>query len=297
MSELKTYARSVKNVESKNIITLISTVDVGAKDIIDNINRLKAEGLMLTVEAKTWAITKNIVNGISKSIPGMSSDEPILDVLLSGASVISNVTDNLKKDVLKYNQKIWSGEDMTVRQVYLLSTIEQMEFWNRYTNKLLDALLSMSQETSFTIDKYLTKNEMMFINGQTGYFTNISISLLKGKSILLKEIDSIPELDVDDEASLEIMLGMGGKKPELNRGFGIHVINPVYWYNEAMRSIDLWRIRSAQDDNEFLAMKINQAINKKNGSDDASLDRRIEVYRDKILKNSQKIDSIVSDYA
>jgi len=296
MSEHIAYARSVKSVDQKQIMTLISTVDVGAKDLIDNIARLQGEGLTLEKEAASWVISKGIGANISKSVPGFQPNTPTLSTIKMGAEVITGMSDSLRKLVTGYNQKIWSGESMTVRQVYLLSTIEQMDFWVRYANKLLDALLSMSTSVDFTIDKYLTKNEMLFINGSSAYFSNVSISLLKGKSVLLKEITAIPDIDADDETSSEILTGMGHAKPSVARGFSIHVLNPKYWYDSLMKEIDLHRIRSMQEDNEYLAMKINQAVNQKNGANDASLDHRIDIYRQKIIKNSTKMNDIVESY-
>lgn len=296
MSEHIAYARSVKSVDQKQIMTLIATVDVAANDLIDNVARLKAEGITLEKESLSWVVSKGVTNNVSKSVQGFPANTPALETIRMGAEVIVHMTDVLRKMVVGYNQKIWSGEAMTVRQVYLLSTIEQMEFWVRYANKLLDALLSMSNTVDFSIDKYLTKNEMLFLNGSSSYFSNVTISLLKGKSALIKEITNIPDIDADDETSAEILAGMGGAKPELTRGFGIHVLNPKYWYDTLMKEIDLHRIRSAQEDNEYLAMKINQAINQKNGANDASLDHRIEVYRQKIIKNSTKMNDIVESY-
>lgn len=296
MAEHIAYARSVKSVDVKQIFTLLSTVDVAAHDLIDNVSRLQAEGLTLNKEAATWIISKSISANIAKAVPGFNASTNVLDTIKSASEVIVGMTDSLKKMVSGYNQQIWSGESMTVRQVYILSTIEQMEFWVRYSNKLLDALLSMSNDVNFHIDKYLTKNELLYINGSSQYFTNVSVSLLKGKTALLKEIQGIPDLDADDETSAEILAGMGHQKPELTRGFGIHLLNPVYWYKELMKEIDLHRIQSMQEDNEYLAMKINQAVNQKNGANDAALDHRINVYREKIIKNSTKMNNIIDDY-
>lgn len=296
MAEHIAYARSVKSVDQKHIMTLIATVDVAANDLLDNVARLQAEGLSLEKESNSWVISKGIGVNLSKSVPGFTANTPALETIKMGAEVIIGMSDPLRKMITGYNQKIWSGEAMTVRQVYLLSTIEQMEFWVRYANKLLDALLSMSSNVNFSIDKYLTKNEMLFINGSSQYFSNVTISLLKGKTALLKEISNIPDMDADDETSAEILTGMGNIKPELTRGFGIHLLNPKFWYDSLMKEIDLHRIRSMQEDNEYLAMKINQAVNQKNGSNDAALDHRIEVYRQKIIKNSTKINDIVEDY-
>jgi len=296
MSEIREYAASVKNVSRKNILTLISTVDVAVHDIIDNLNRLEANGLLLTAESSQWALTKSIANNLAKAAQGYNASTPTLSTVKDIAEVVKYLTDYLKKQVSSYKEELWAGETMSVRQVYLLSTVEQLDFWVRYSTKLIDVLLSMNSTSGFVLDKYLTKNELMFLNGSSAYYTNISATLLKGKSALIKEIDGIPEIDADDQNSMDIMLGMGGKKPDLARGFGIHYLNPKYWYDSVMREIDLLRIRSAQENNEYLAMKINQAINLKNGNNDASLDHRIEVYREKIVKNTGTINKIVDSY-
>jgi len=296
MSDISAYASSVKNVSRKNILTLISTIDVTAHDLIDHANRLESAGLTLSNESGAWAVTKSISGNVAKTVPQFNAGTPTLSIVKTVAEVITHLTDYLKKQVAGYKEELWSGETMTVRQVYLLSTVEQLDFWTRYATKLLDVLLSMSSETGFVLDKYLTKNELMFLNGSSLYFSNITASLLKGKTVLMKEIDAIPEIDADDQSSMEIMQGLGGKKPEMARGFGIHYLNPKYWYDSLMREIDLHRIRNAQEQNEYLGMKINQAINQKNGSNDASLDHRIEVYREKIVKNSGTINKIVESY-
>lgn len=296
MSDIQNYAKSVKNVQRKHVLTLLSTVDVTAFELLENINRMHNEDITLAIPSKSWALTKSIANNISKATPGYNADIPVLDTIKVASEVVIELTKYLKKVVSSYKADIWAGETISVRQVYILSTIEQLDFWTRYASKTMDVLLSMSTESGYSMDRHLTKNELMFLNGSSQYFTNITISLLKGKTALIKEIEGIPEIDADDETSAEIMLGMGGKKPELARGFGIHLINPKYWYDNVMIDVNLWRIRSAQDSNEYLAMKINQAINQKNGGSDASLDHRIEIYRQKIIKNTANINSIVESY-
>lgn len=296
MSDIQKYAQSVKDVKRKNVITLLATTRVAATDLIDNINRLQNEGISLTDLSRSWAVTKSITNNVSKGTPGYRAETPTLDMIRMGADVVTALVDYLEKAVKGYREEIWAGESISVRQVYILSTIEQLDFWTRYSGKLIDILLSMSSDSTYNMDRHLTKNELMFVNGSGQYFSNITVSLLKGRNALIKEIQDIPELAADDEASQEILLGMGGKRPELSRGFGIHLVNPKYWYDSVMMDINLWRIRSTQDQNEYLAMKINQAINQKNGATDASLDHRIETYRSKIIKNTATINSIVESY-
>lgn len=295
MTDVVAYARSVKNIEKKNVITLLNVVDVGAKNIIDNINILDANQITLELEAKSWAVMKSINVNISRSLP-YSADTPPLTLLSTVANVIISLHDKLLKNINNEKSTIWSGADLTVKQTYILSTIEQLDFWIKYTNKILDCLLTMSNETEFKIDRYLTKNEMTFLNGSSSLFANISISLMKGSNLLIKELESIPTLSADDEVSAEILEGLGDKRPELHRGFGVHLLNPKYWYDTAVKELSLWRIRDLQDNNEYLTMKIAQAINLKNGSNDAGLDYRIEKYRNKIIKNSATINGIVESY-
>jgi len=295
MTDVVAYARTVKNIEKKSVVSLLSVVDVGAKNIIDNINILEANGITLESEGRSWAVLKSINNAISRALP-YSADTPPLTLLSTVSEVIVSLHEKLLKNINHYSDSIWSGVDLTVKQTYLLSTIEQLDYWIKYANKLLDCLLTMSTETNFRIDKYLTKNEMLFLNGSSTLFANISISLLKGSTLLIKELESIPELAADDEVSAAVLEGLGDKRPELHRGFGLHAINPKYWYDSLMKDINLWRIRELQDNNEYLSMKISQAINLKNGTEDAALDFRIEKYRGKIIKNSATISGIVESY-
>lgn len=294
MSDIVGYARSVKKVKSGDIQTRLSVAEVSAKELADNIDRLDNAGLNLNAESSSWAITKSINSTISRSYP-YSTETPTITLLGTIADVIIHTIEPIKTMVKQYKQEIWDGEVMSTRQVYILSAIEQIEFWLNYSNKLLDCLLSMNNQTGFVLDKYLTKNELIFVNGSVNAYANISVAFLKGAKALISEILRVPDVEAMDEVAAEVLGAFEKQNLELNRGFGIHLVNPKYWYYEAMKEIDLIRIRSANENNEYLAMKIAQAINKKTGNDDARLDHRIETYREKIVKNSATINKIV-DY-
>ena len=79
-------------------------------------------------------------------------------------------------------------------------------------------------------------------------------------------------------------------------GFGIHSINPIFWSSVLWSKVQLVRIDRMRASNEILAMKINQAINRKNGVNDAALDKQIEVYQDAIIKHTAKIKDIEAAY-
>lgn len=289
------YAKSVKSVDARNIRSLLSTIDAGSKDFVDSLGRLKAENIDLS-KNDDWAVVASIVKNVSRVIPSFNSKSPIQDVLNMAAATLSHVAPELIKLVNGYKDTVWSGHNLTVRQVYILSSIEQYEFWLSYANRLLDIMLTRQVEADFKIDRYLTKGELSFINGALEYFNTVTITLLEGKSKILKDIQTIPELDAEDETGDEILKGMGFKPPQTAQGFGIHLLNPAYWYDELVKEINLIRIKRMQENNEYLAMKINQAINQKNGQDDAALDFRLETYRNKIIKNTAKMNEIVDSY-
>lgn len=296
MTQPAAYAKSVKNVESAKILVLLSTIDVGANDILDNIGRLKAEDITLLNEQRAWAVTKSVNTSISKVFPRHSTDTPLVDAIVPAAQVVVAMTDYLKKKVQSYRQTVWSGEVMTVKQVYLLSFIEQLDYWVNYTNKMLDVLVTKATDPSANMERHLVPMDLKMLNGTMGYYTTVTNSLLKGKSELIREIDAIEDTDVDDETANAVNAMQGRKRPSLAQGFGIHVLWPGYWIGSVMMEIDLARIKRAQEQNEYLAAKINQAINKKNGVDDPRIDYQIETYNNKIIKNNARIENIVSSY-
>ena len=82
----------------------------------------------------------------------------------------------------------------------------------------------------------------------------------------------------------------------VGKGFGIHNLNPLFWIGLGMKNINLMRIDNMRAKNQQHAMKISQAINRRDGSNDPQIDRTIEIYQEKIIKNEDAIERIIRSY-
>ncbi|EBV8434218.1 hypothetical protein NFI00_000083 [Salmonella enterica] len=289
------YAKRVKTVKDVELLGTLSTITVGLEDLRENINKINLAGIPVDALSERWIIAQSIMKGIKQdgSIPG---NMVLTEMLSMGAESGISTAQQLQAMVRKYNQKVWSGHTLTIPQTNILNMIEHLEFWTNYASMMIDVLLTQNNQKTEP-DRYLVKSDVRWINNTKDFFIDFSKQLMKGSRYIIDQLKALDELEVDADVVDVLEANKGMKAVSVaNRGFGIHNINPIYWYDSIKEKVDLWRIDNMRRNNEMFAMKINQAINKKNGHNDPQLDRQIEIYQDAIIKNRAKIESIIEGY-
>lgn len=287
------YSANVKDFKQSELLTVLDTVTSGATVLKENLVLLRNSGIDLSKEEGSWFIPASLLKVLSSN--GFRHKH-VYDPLEYCASVVELITKDLATVIKGINQNIWSGKVLTVKQALVLRTLEHLQFWVKYAEMMVSTLVSMSNDKTQP-DTILVKDDAKWLNGTKGFFESYTLTLMRGSRYTKELIDKAPDLLVDD-STVEILEGVGDKNVvELTKqSFGIHNLTPVFWISLAKSKIQLKRIENMRSRNAQFAMKISQAINRKNGEPDPKLDHMIEVYQDAISKNEAAIEAIEKSY-
>lgn len=292
--DILAYTKNVKTFKEQDILQSLLQIQVSAQDLSNNLDSLKANNLDLTATADRWIVSR----GIKKHFESQGyRNSTLIENIQYGLSVLVSLNPEVTKLVKGYSEKLWDGKLITLRQTNILNLIEYMNFWLRYSQMLLEVLITMHNDGTDP-ERYLSKVDTRFINGTEQLYRSFSSDLMKGARNLIQNLSKIPDIELS-ESSLDVLEGTDGKGSVdlLQKGFGVHLINPYFWIALGYSKIQLWRIENMRRKNEMFAMKISQAINKRNGSPDPHLDHQIEVLQEAIIKHENKIQEIEADYA
>jgi len=293
--DILTYTSKVKTFSESELQTLLVNFQVSCKDLLANIENIKANNLDAEIEAaaNSWVLTKALDKHLESK--GFRSST-LLANLQFGIQAISTLIPGVEKLVRGYNTKIWDGKLVTLRQVNILNLIEHMDFWLNYTRNVFDVLLTINLNK---VDpaKYLSAHDSKWMNGTLDFYKQFTVDLMKGSRVMIQTLEKIPDVEVS-EVSLDVLESTSGKAniDVVGRGFGIHNINPLFWIGLGMKNINLARIDNMRDKNQSYAMKISQAINRRDGTNDPQIDRQIEIYQEKIARNEYTIEQIIKSY-
>lgn len=293
--DILSYVKGVKTFKKRELVDQLTALGVIANDLSSNITRMEVNKIDLSHEINQWAITKAVSRELDNiGYRGVGFQHAVK----TGLDNVQALVLALSKVVQSHKDETWSGKLLDLRQANLLNLIEHMSHWVKYTGLTYDVLLTMKNGGTKDPEKLLAKTDTRFINQTLEFYKGTTAMLLKGSRVILDGLMAIPEVEVS-ETSIAVMEATeeAGKSQLLKQGFGIHQINPVFWYQLNKMNLNLARIDKARRDNEIFAMKITQAVNQKNGVDDADLENQIEIYQDEIIKNVALIESIENQYA
>lgn len=290
------YGKRVKPVKQSEIIAQLQILEVGYRDLNDNLSKFRELDINTDKLSESWAVTKSILNQLRRE--GVLPRDYVIDDIIefgiqSGMGVIKGLQDQVKK----YKDNVWAGATLTVKQANILNLIDHLEFWLKYSGLVM--LVIIDQSTSGKpAESHLTKGDIRWVNGTREFYTDFTKELTRGSRDILTRLEKLPDISNDDDVVDTIEAAHGKQSVSLlKRGFGLHLVNPWFWFESAKANVQLWRIENMRSENVMMAMKINQATNQKNGVNDADLDRRIELLQNEILKNQAKIDAIEASYA
>lgn len=293
--DILSYTGKVKTFNENELYALLASITVGAGDLLANIENLKANNLEKDLEAaaESWYLTKSIKKALQdKGFRGSS----LLADLEFGLAAIKTTVDGVVKMIKGYHTKLWDGKLVTLRQANILNLVEHMYFWCEYASKLIDVCLTIHLN-KVDPNKYLSGHDQKWLTGTQEFFKHFTLELLKGSKAIISKLDSIPDVEVS-EVSIDVLETTAGKGVTdlVGKGFGIHNLNPMFWIGLGLKNVNLARIDNMRAKNQQHAMKISQAINKRDGTNDPQIDREIEIYQDKIVKNEHAIEQIIRSY-
>lgn len=292
--DLFEYAKGVKTFKKSELVMKLTTLTVAANDLLANLERLEANKIDLGHVANQWAITKSVIRALEQSgYRGVQFNHAIK----ADAQCIVALVPGLTKMVQGFKGEVWDGKLLTLRQANLLNLLEHIEHWLRYTNTVYSVLLSLNNKKVSSGDSALDKADLKMVNGTLEFYKGTTQTLMKGARTILAGLEAVPDVEIS-ETSIAVLEGTkeGFNADLLKQGFGVHQINPIYWYSLGKMNLNIARIEKMRRDNELFAGKISQAVNLKNGVNDAELDARIEEYQNEIIKNVNTIEMIERQY-
>lgn len=293
--DILSYVKGVKTFKKSELVNQITSLGVIANDLTSNITRMEANKIDLGHEINQWMVTKSISRELDNAgFRGVGFQYAVKTSLQTVSALVLGLT----KMVQSSKDEVWDGKLLDLRQANLLNLVEHMDHWVKYTGLVYDVLITMKTKGNRDAEKVLAKADLRFVNQTMDFYKGTTTLLLKGSRVILDNLSKIPEVEVS-ETSIAVMESTEGAafSSLIQQGFGIHQVNPVFWYKLNKMNLNLARIDKARKDNEVFAMKITQAVNQKNGVDDADLDHQIEIYQDAIIKNVALIETIEKEYA
>lgn len=286
------YVSNVQTFKKTELSQLITVLQVSASDLLGNLERMHANKIDLSTPIAQWAITKSIVTGLNNNgFRGISFEKAVESAL----ATVVDLTATLEKLISKDKDSIWDGKLINLRQANILMSIEQIDQWLKYTTLVYNVLISLSNKANQHVDNTANKLDLRFLNQTLEYYKGTLLWLLKGSRAIIADLNAIAEVEVT-EGSMSVMEGSGMRTTLASQELGVHNFNPKYWWKLNRMKSHVAEIEQIRLNNEHFAMKINQAVNLKNGTNDADLDERIEDYQDRILKGTVRIAEIDNMY-
>lgn len=293
--DILSYTGKVKTFSEGELHTHLAATTVGINDLLANIDQIKANNFVKPFDEATnsWVLSKSILKHIQEK--GFRSTS-LLDDLEFGLSAMKVLIPGIEKMIRGYNTKIWDGKLVTLRQANMLNLVEYIDFWVEYTNKIIDVCLTIVLN-KVDPQKYLSVHDQKWMAGTQDFYKHFTIELMKGSNALLKTLDKVPDVEVTD-VSLDVLESTAGKGVTdlVGKGFGIHNLYPGFWIGLGIKNLNLARIDNMRAKNQQHAMKISQAINRRDGTNDPQIDREIEIYQQKIIRNEHAIEEIIKSY-
>lgn len=286
------YVSNVQTFKKGELSQLVTVLQVSATDLLGNLERMHVNKISLDTQINQWAITKSIVAGLNNNgFRGISFEKAVESAL----ATVVDLSDALDKMISKDKDSVWDGKLINLRQANILMSIEQIDQWLKYTTLVYNVLISLNNKANQHVDNTASKLDLRWLNQTLEYYKGTLLWLLKGSKAIIADLNNIAEVEVT-ESSIGVMEGSGMRTTLTNQQLGIHNFNPKYWWKLNRMKSHVAEIEQIRLNNEHFAMKINQAVNQKNGTNDADLDERIEDYQDRILKGTARIAEIDNMY-
>lgn len=286
------YVSNVQTFKKSELSQLVTVLQVSASDLLGNLERMRANKISLETQINQWAVTKSIVAGLNNNGFRGISFEKAVEAALGTVVELSAALDKL---ISKDKDSTWDGKLINLRQANILMSIEQIDQWLKYTTLVYSVLISLNNKANQHVDNTASKLDLRFLTQTLEYYKGTLLWLLKGSKAIIADLSTIPEVEVT-EASIGVMEGSGMRTLLATQELGIHSFNPKYWWKLNRMKNHVAEIEQIRLNNETFAMKISQAVNQKNGTNDADLDQRIEDYQDRILKGTARIAEIDNMY-
>lgn len=286
----------IKDTKKEEVILRLQNEISYVDNLIDTINLFNkidpAQQAAMQEFISHNAITKAIDQGLKKAIsPKITPVEAISGGLYTLKSWLPKVLNRLKQS----KTKTFDTETVTFQERGILDTISAVNFFNRYATMFLDVLLEQAHKP-VDLKKMFNKIDFSFFNDTYQHFVTVTVRFSHSVKDLEEMLENLSE-ELADNLSEGILREADGEAAvSVRKQMAPHDLNPIYWYRLWRMRRDVKFIEVSTVRIETLAMKIARLNNQRNGENDPSLDRMIEVYEDKIIKLESDIRDTMEKY-
>ncbi|WZX10456.1 hypothetical protein ACP1_0167 [Aeromonas phage ACP1] len=245
----------------------------------------------------TYIDRNAVLKGIQSKVKSkIGNNFDLLGAIEMGVNNVASVLPELRKQVSQSSTKTYDGETITFKERGILDTVSAINFFNRYTNMVLDILLTQGYDEKADVKSLLNKVDFAFFNDTAAYYGNLLTRFSEGYKVVLEAIEALSDEQVDDLSEGIIAEAEGKEAVSVRQGLAPHEMNPLFWIRLWKMRRDVSTIQVSQEQIELMAMKIARLNNKRSGTEDPALDRQIETYENEILKKRAKIEAIMGKY-
>lgn len=274
------------------IDTEMATV-AGLRDTIDLLKDGDPENMKLAEQAvQKNAVLRGIENDLKRTL---SPSVTFLGAVEDALDQLNLWLPKLRDRIAKSPTKIYDKETITFREKGILDTISSINFWNRYATMAIDIIIDQATKQQ-DVAKLLTKVDLQFFNDTPKYFSHLTVKFSDSIKNLETMIDNLSDETYDEVSEQVIEAASGIDSVSVQKNLAPHQLNPLHWYKMRRMRKDINKIQSNVESINMLAMKIARLNNRRNGSEDPSLDRQIETYQDAIIKKRAQNIAIEAKY-
>lgn len=264
----------------------------GLNDTITLINDspVNREAVQTAINAN--AVLKGLDNDTRKFI---SPKANLLDSVEFAVQQLQTWLLLLRNRIAKSSVKEYDTETLTFKEKGILDSISSINFYTRYLTMVLDIALTQANKPE-RLEAYLEKADFRFFNDTAKYFSHLTTKFNGSVKELETMIDKLSD-ETYDTVSEDIIRGqLGFNSVSVQKNLAPHELNPFHWMKLRAMKSDVKLMKSSAEDIDMLVMKIARLNNRRNGAEDPSLDRQIEVYQNDIIKKRAKIAQIEDKY-
>lgn len=243
-------------------------------------------------EIEAYIKNNAVLNGIAtKAQREISSRHTLLETLDFGLNNGIALLDYIAQQFSASKVKVFDTATISFRQKGMFDWISSINFFGKYTSKLIDVVLTQPK----TITHYLNKVDFEFINKTVGYYIIILKRLCSALKDIKRTIDMLStETFSESEASLiEQIKG----RQAVNLGLAPHNLNPMYWIRYGKMVSDVNTLKSNHEKIDMYAMKLQRLENRRNKTPDPAIDRQIEYWQNQIQILDAQIAQIEERYS
>lgn len=281
----------IKNTQLDVILRNIDVEKTYLNGLKDSIGMIQSASPEVQSEVFNYVRHNAVFNSIAeKAKREISSRFDIFQTMAiaidNAIALLNDITQRLKSA----NIKVYDNAVITFRQKGMFDWINAINFFGNYSGKFIDVSLTQPK----TVNNYLTKADFEFINKTANYY-NILLKRLSDSQRNLKNSINMLSDELYSEDNENILTSMRGKAATTT-GLAPHLFNPDYWRRYLIMRSDVRTLKSNHEKIDMYAMKLQKLENKRNNTQDPTIDRQIEYWQNEIQILDAEIAEIEAKY-